>query len=92
MKTCKDCIYWVDINHPSAAPIDGSKALHIGQGECRLYPEPRENVFANHWCGQLKKKVNPSDHQWTKEEMERFKTRDVPALKINKITTSWKDE
>ena len=56
MKICKDCIYWVDINHPSAAPIDGSKALHIGQGECRLYPEPRENVFANHWCGQLKEK------------------------------------
>ena len=50
MKTCKDCIYWVDIKHPDP--------LHIGEGECRLYPEPRTQVFPNHWCGQLKEKVH----------------------------------
>ena len=93
MKTCKDCIYWIDINHPSAAPIDGSRALHIGQGECRLYPEPRYAVFANHWCGQLKEKVTEKFRtleppKWTRQRFDALWSGEIPQPKDK----SWKDK
>ena len=56
MKTCKDCIYWTTI-----PKMQFPEPFEIGMGDCRLYPEPRENVFANHWCGQLKEKVTTKE-------------------------------
>ena len=62
MKTCKDCIYWVETK--------GSSPLCFGIGECHLYPKAEE-TGCDWWCGQLKEGINMETHhlliEWARQ-------------------------
>ena len=78
MKTCKDCIYFVDHKwcYLNPRPVVIITSLM--------------NEIEDHWCGQLKEKatIDKSDLQWTEEEIAKFKERNAKPLKINKIKQS----
>ena len=53
MKTCKDCIYFVD-KYVLFPDIDPNETW---DGFCQFNPK-REDVLKDYWCGQLKEKVH----------------------------------